>query len=72
LQASERLGLKVIEIPSHPREGVSLSALEDALRQHPIKACLFMLNFANPTGSLVSDERKRALIELAATATTCR
>lgn len=64
LQASERLGLKVIEIPSHPREGVSLSALADALRHHPIKACLFMLNFANPTGSRVSDENKAALLEL--------
>lgn len=64
LQASERLGLKVIEIPSHPRDGVSLSALEDALRQHPVKACLFMLNFANPTGSRVSDERKQSLLAL--------
>ncbi len=64
LQASERLGLKVIEIPSHPREGVSLDALADALRHHPIKACLFMLNFANPTGSCVSDEHKRALVAL--------
>jgi DNA-binding transcriptional MocR family regulator len=64
LQASERLGLKVIEIPSHPGEGVSLSALEDALRHHPIKACLFMLNFANPTGSRVSDENKRTLLKL--------
>jgi DNA-binding transcriptional MocR family regulator len=64
LQASERLGLKVIEIPSHPREGISLQALEEALRQHPIKACLLMLNFANPTGSLVSAERKKYLIEL--------
>ncbi|AMO38612.1 PLP-dependent aminotransferase family protein [Thauera humireducens] len=64
LQASERLGLKVIEIPSHPREGVSLDALADALCHHPIKACLFMLNFANPTGSCVSDENKRALVAL--------
>src|SRR5574343_458009 len=64
LQASERLGLKVIEIPSHPREGVSLTALEDALRRHPIKACLFLLNFANPTGSCVTDERKRSLLDL--------
>ena len=64
LQASERLGLKVIEIPSHPREGVSLTALEDALRHHPIKACLFMLNFANPTGSLVTDARKKELVSL--------
>lgn len=64
LQSSERLGLKVIEIPSHPREGVNISALADALRHHPIKACLLMLNFANPTGSRVSDENKRKLVEL--------
>lgn len=64
LQASERLGLKVIEIPSHPREGISLEALAEALRRHPIKACLFMLNFANPTGSLLADERKKTLLEL--------
>ncbi len=64
LQASERLGLKVIEIPSHPREGVSIGALADALRHHPIKACLFMLNFANPTGSRVPDANKRALVDL--------
>ena len=64
LQASERLGLKVIEIPSHPRHGVSLPALEEALRRHPIKACLLMLNFANPTGSRLSDDDKRALLAL--------
>jgi DNA-binding transcriptional MocR family regulator len=64
LQASERLGLRVIEIPSHPREGVNLNALEDALRHHPIKACLLMLNFANPTGSLVAEQRRRELIAL--------
>jgi DNA-binding transcriptional MocR family regulator len=64
LQASERLGLKVIEIPTHPRDGVSLAALEEALRLHPVKACLFMLNFANPMGCLVPDERKRQLLEL--------
>lgn len=64
LQASERLGLKVIEIPSHSREGLSLPALEQALRCHPIKACLFMLNFANPTGSKLSDDNKKALLAL--------
>ncbi|MBC9071142.1 PLP-dependent aminotransferase family protein [Thauera sp. CAU 1555] len=64
LQASERLGLKVIEIPSHPREGVSVEALEAALRTHPVKACLLMLNFANPTGALVPAARREALVEL--------
>lgn len=66
LQASERLGLKVIEIPSHPRDGVSLTALAEALRSHPVKACLFMLNFANPSGSLLSDEHKQTLVALLA------
>ena len=64
LQAAERLGLKVVEIPSHPREGVSLAALEDALRHHPVKACLLMLNFANPTGARVPDARRKELVAL--------
>lgn len=64
LQACERLGLKVIEVPTHPREGVSVEALETVLRHHPVKACLFMLNFANPTGALVSETGKRALLDL--------
>ena len=64
LQASERLGLKVIEIPSHPRHGISLPALAEALATHPIKACLFMLNFSNPSGSRVPDASKKELIEL--------
>lgn len=66
LQASERLGLRVIEIPSHPREGVSLPALADALQRHPVKACLLMLNFANPTGARVPDETRRELLQLLA------
>jgi DNA-binding transcriptional MocR family regulator len=64
LQAIERLGLRVIEIPTHPRDGVSLAALADALRHHPVRACLLMLNFQNPMGALVPDDHSRALVEL--------
>lgn len=64
LQMIERRGLRVIEIPTHPRDGVSLAALEDALRHHPVKACLLMLNFQNPMGSLVPDASRHALVEL--------
>jgi DNA-binding transcriptional MocR family regulator len=64
LQASERLGLKVIEIPSHPRTGISVRALAEALQRHPVRACLFMLNFANPTGALVPEDNRAALLEL--------
>ncbi|OHC64797.1 MAG: GntR family transcriptional regulator [Rhodocyclales bacterium GWA2_65_19] len=64
LQAAERLGLRVVEIPTHPRDGVSLKALADILQQHPVKACLLMLNFANPSGSLLPDARKKELLAL--------
>ena len=66
LQAIERIGLKVVEIPTHPRDGINLAALGDALRQHPIRACVCMLNFQNPLGSLVPDEARRELIALLA------
>lgn len=64
LQAAERLGLKVIEVPSHPREGVNLAALEQVLAAHPVRACLFMLNYANPTGACAPDDSRRQLMAL--------
>ena len=64
LQAIERLGLKVVEIPTHTRDGIDLSALEDNLRRRPVKALLCMLNFQNPLGSVVPNESRRQLIDL--------
>jgi DNA-binding transcriptional MocR family regulator len=64
LQALERIGVKAIEVPTHPREGVDLAALALALEQHSPKACWLMTNFQNPLGSLMPDEKKRALVEL--------
>lgn len=64
LQALERLGLQAIEVPTHPREGIDLDALAIALQRHRPKACWLMTNFQNPLGSLMPDEKKRALVEL--------
>lgn len=65
LQIIESLGLKALEIPTHPREGVSLEALELATREAgAVAACVFILNFNNPLGSLVSAERKAELVKL--------
>jgi DNA-binding transcriptional MocR family regulator len=64
LQAAERLGLKVVEVPSHPRDGVNLGALEQLLKRHPVRACLFMLNYSNPSGSCMPDAHRRTLIAL--------
>jgi len=64
LLALQAQHLRVIEIPSHPRKGMSLEALRFAVENHPIKAVVVMTNFNNPTGSLMEDEDKRELVEI--------
>lgn len=64
LQSIERNGLKALEIPSHPRDGIDLQAMEHALERHHPAACWLMTNFQNPLGSLMSDEKKRDLVAL--------
>lgn len=64
LQALERHDLKAIEIPTHPRDGIDMEALALAVERHNPKACWLMTNFQNPLGSLMSDEKKKAVVEL--------
>ncbi|VUD67352.1 HTH-type transcriptional regulator NorG [Thalassocella blandensis] len=64
LQTIDALGLKALEIPTHPREGISLEALQLAFDQWPIKACIVIPNFSNPLGSCMSDANKAALAKL--------
>nr|WP_256833070.1 GntR family transcriptional regulator MpaR [Pseudomonas oleovorans] len=64
LQVLERLQLKALEIPVHPREGIDLGALSDSLKQLPIKACWFMSSLQNPLGASMSETKKQALYEL--------
>ncbi|WP_331344187.1 GntR family transcriptional regulator MpaR [Cellvibrio sp. UBA7661] len=64
LQILERLQLKAVEIPVHPRDGIHLQTLEDSLQRLPIKACWLMSHFHNPLGASMSDEKKQTLCEL--------
>lgn len=64
LQVIDALGLKALEIPTHPREGLSLKDLQQALEQWPIKACVVIPNFSNPLGCSMTDEHKKGLIKL--------
>jgi len=66
LQILQSLGLRALEIPTHPRSGISLEALELALAEHPVKAVLVMPNVSNPIGATMSDAAKRRLVELLA------
>lgn len=64
LQSIERIGLRAVEVPSHPRDGINLKAMEEAIVKHQPKACWIMTNFQNPSGSLMPEDKKKALVEL--------
>jgi DNA-binding transcriptional MocR family regulator len=66
LQLIESLGMKALEIPTHPKTGVSIDALELALQQNLVQACLFIPNANNPLGCIVPEENKRRLAALVA------
>ncbi len=66
LLAIQSLGMRAIEIPTHPREGMSLDRLESAIRKHRIKACVSMTNGHNPLGYVLPDDYKKELAELTA------
>jgi DNA-binding transcriptional MocR family regulator len=64
LQICESLGIKALEIPTHPREGISLDALEFALGRSKIAAVALMANAQNPLGYAMPDENKKRLVRL--------
>jgi DNA-binding transcriptional MocR family regulator len=66
LQQIEELGLKALEIPMHPRDGMDLDALQRALKKRRIAACLAVPNFNNPLGSLMPDANKQRLVTILA------
>jgi DNA-binding transcriptional MocR family regulator len=64
IQALEHLGLKALEIPTHPRTGLDLDELERIVRKQRVNACLVIPNFNNPVGSLMSDAAKERLVAI--------
>jgi DNA-binding transcriptional MocR family regulator len=64
LQALERLGLRALEIPAHPRDGIDLDQFERALRKGAVQACWLMSNFQNPLGSSLPEPNRRRLAAL--------
>lgn len=67
LQVIEALGLKACAVPTHPRHGLSVDALERALSGpdgRGIKACLLSPAHSNPSGATMSDADKAALLAL--------
>lgn len=66
LQAIEMRGLKALEIPTHPRDGISVDTLRYAIEHNRISACLCITSYNNPLGSCMQDAKKKELVELLA------
>lgn len=66
LQAIESLGMKALEIPCHPETGMSLEALELALDQWPVAACLVVTGNSNPLGGSMPEPNRERLVEMLA------
>jgi DNA-binding transcriptional MocR family regulator len=66
LQTIDPLGMKAIEIPTHPRSGMDLNVLEDNIRKHRIQAVITMNNGHNPLGYILADEDKKNMVDLLA------
>jgi DNA-binding transcriptional MocR family regulator len=62
LQTIELLGLKALEIPTHPRTGPSLDALEVVLGQNMVKAVVLIPTVHNPLGSIMPEESRSRLV----------
>jgi DNA-binding transcriptional MocR family regulator len=66
LRLLNSLGLKVLELPTHPDTGIAPDDLRKAIAKHSIKVCLFVTNFGNPLGHCMPDEAKKETVQLLA------
>ncbi len=66
LQILEALHLKALEIPTHPRHGLSVDALDLALQTQPVRALLAVPTLQNPLGASMPLAERRRLAQLLA------
>ena len=66
LHTLEVLGMKALEVPTHPTLGIDVAALARLLDTEPVAACMVSSCFGNPLGSTMAEADKRALLALLA------
>ena len=64
LSLLRELGIRVLEIPTGAEDGVNLDVLSWAFDTQAVKAFVTIANFNNPLGFRMTDEKKRAVVEL--------
>jgi len=60
------LGLKALEIPTHPQTGIDVDALEQAIQRHAVAACLLAPTCQNPLGASMPEANKRRVVDMLA------
>jgi len=66
LEILENLHLRVLEIPTHPRTGLSLDALQLAFDTQPVKAVLTVPTLSNPLGACMPLADRRRMAQMVA------
>lgn len=64
LQALQRRNLKVIELPTHPCDGIDIGHLENVLKKEKPKLLIATARVQNPIGFDVPEENIRAILDL--------
>ncbi|MCA1986516.1 MAG: PLP-dependent aminotransferase family protein, partial [Desulfovibrio sp.] len=64
LQMLELMGLRAVEVPSHPHTGISPTDVAEALDRFDIAACVLTPTWNNPDGSCMPPEAKAELVQL--------
>lgn len=67
LEILQSLQLRALEIPTHPRHGLSLDALQLAFDTQPVKAVLAVPTLSNPLGATMPQPERRRLARMVAT-----
>ncbi|RTY57718.1 PLP-dependent aminotransferase family protein [Pantoea sp. YU22] len=62
----EDLGLKALQIPTDPKDGLSLASLKEAIQRHRPAAVIASPTVQNPLGASMPVARKRELVTLLA------
>ena len=66
LEILENLHLRALEIPTHPRSGLSIDALQLAFDTQPVKAVLAVPTLSNPIGATMPLPERRRLAHMVA------
>ena len=66
LQIIKSLGMNILEVPTHPREGIDISSLNKIMQNHKIAASVVYPTISSPLGSVMPEENRKKMYDLLA------